>query len=68
MEDFVKRIIEERAELISKLNKLEVFKESDFCEAELSKTEQELLSSQIVVMEEYANVLKLRIEYYGFSV
>ena len=68
MGDFVKRIIEERKELISKLNKLEVFKESDFCEVKYGRTEQELLSSQICAMKEYAHVLKLRIEYYGFTV
>ena len=63
MEDFVKRLIKERVELVTKVNELRMF-----CGEENDLYEKYLLDKQEVIMTDYIGVLRLRIEYYGYEV
>jgi len=61
MEDFLKRLKEERDELLDKTEKLFSFLSSDKTQF-ISKGNLLLLEKQSDIMEEYLNVLTIRIE------
>lgn len=61
MEDFLKRLKEERDELLDKTEKLNSFLSSDKT-LELSKGNLLLLETQSAIMGDYLNVLTIRIE------
>ncbi|MDX9694948.1 MAG: hypothetical protein RBT49_04080 [Bacteroidales bacterium] len=63
MEDFRTRLIEEKDELDSKINKLNGFFKTETFD-NLSFKEQELLLLQFHIMRSYYMVLDQRIDYY----
>ena len=64
MQDFQQRVIDERAELVKKLDKLSEFLKDDVFK-HLPEFQRELLTRQHVVMQEYASVLAQRIAHFG---
>lgn len=60
MQDFQKRVVQERAELIEKISKLSAFLDGDRF-LELPDAERERLLRQNRIMREYAGVLAERI-------
>lgn len=63
MQDFLKRVINEREELNNRLVKLNKFLSSDIF-SRLSTEEQSLLEKQSETMEVYLSILDKRINYY----
>ena len=61
MQDFVKRLIVERDELIDKLEKLQDFFATDKFE-NLDNENKMLLSTQLNIMRAYLSILKRRID------
>ena len=64
MQEFQQRVIEEKKELDSKLNKLKDFMHSEQY-AQLDSTNQGLLMVQQVAMENYSDALARRIEMFN---
>lgn len=64
MEDFVKRIIDEKKELEVKIKKLETFFITQTF-GDLFVEEQDLLILQFHIMKSYFMVLQQRIDYYN---
>lgn len=61
MEDFQQRVVEEKEELETKMEKLSDFMHGDTY-AELSATDQGLLMVQLVAMQNYSDALSRRME------
>lgn len=61
MQPYQQRVIEEEAELESKLGKLMIFRKSDQCSF-LPVEQRELLDMQYYAMELYSHVLGMRIK------
>ena len=63
MEAYQTRVVEEKAALDEKIEKLKAFLETErFCS--LDEAEQELLDRQLVTMQEYSGILANRIAYF----
>jgi hypothetical protein len=60
MEPYQQRVIDEKKELDEKINRLDAFSGSVFCQTLLFE-EQELLVKQSLVMKQYSNILGKRI-------
>ena len=62
MQPYQQRVIEERQQLIERINKLRTFVSDDNGPfSKLSMHEQDLLLRQLMVMEEYEDILNERI-------
>lgn len=61
MEPHQERVVQEREQLVDRINKLNAFLHSETF-AKLDEAERERLSEQSVYMEQYAGVLGRRIE------
>jgi hypothetical protein len=64
MEDFQLSVADERLELDAKIQKLSHFIKSDFF-SELDVAEQDMMKNQVKFMNQYHNVLILRIGSWG---
>lgn len=60
---FLSRLVREKIDLDSKLSKILKFKNTDLFKT-LSDYEKNLLISQSIIMRQYSDTLKLRIELY----
>ena len=61
MSDFKTRVIEEKAQLDEKIEKLKAFLNSDRIDS-VSVNHQYLLSIQLLEMQQYSNVLDMRLQ------
>lgn len=68
MENYQKRVIEEKDQLLTKLSKLTMFLAHDDTFNGLPKEEQDLLRNQKFVMGLYADILQKRIEIGSFEI
>jgi len=62
MEKFVERLIEEREELVEKMEKLAAFADANW--DDISETEAYLFHEQMEAMLKYGKILNARIELY----
>ncbi len=60
MSDFKTRLIEEKAQLHQKIESLKAFRNSDKIDS-VSTDHQYLLSLQLLSMQQYSNVLEMRL-------
>jgi hypothetical protein len=61
MSDFKTRVIEEKAKLDEKIEKLEAFLNSDRIDS-VSVNHQYLLSMQLLAMQQYTHILDMRLQ------
>ena len=61
MPDFKTRLIEEKAQLDQKIESLKSFRNSDQIDS-ISTDHQYLLSTQLLAMQQYSNVLEMRLQ------
>jgi hypothetical protein len=61
MSDFKTRVIEEKAKLDEKIERLKAFLNSDRIDS-VSVNHQYLLSAQLLTMQQYSNVLDMRLQ------
>lgn len=59
-EEFVQRLLDEKAQLDERIGKLRAFTESEKF-ATVDAVQQELLKKQLPVMEEYSSILEQRL-------
>lgn len=64
MEAYQRRVVEEKAELDSKIKKLDEFILTESFE-ELDMDEQDLLERQLSIMQDYSEILADRIRYFS---
>lgn len=62
-----KRVVDELSALIEKIDRLDEFTETTVA-LSLAGQEFDLLIEQLRVMQEYANVLNARLEYWGIEI
>lgn len=65
MEDYQKRVVQEKQELDEKISKLGVFIYGNQEFHKLSNSQKDLLIDQLKIMEKYSNILRIRIETFG---
>jgi hypothetical protein len=61
MSDFKTRVIEEKAQLDEKIEKLKAFQNSDRIDS-VSTDHQFLLSMQVLAMQQYTHILDMRLQ------
>uniref|UniRef100_A0A6M3KZ55 Uncharacterized protein n=1 Tax=viral metagenome TaxID=1070528 RepID=A0A6M3KZ55_9ZZZZ len=64
MEDYQKRVIEEKKELDSKIERLRAFMASDYFNNGIPSDEQKRMRRQELIMELYSEVLSDRMEHF----
>jgi len=67
MSNYKERVKDEHSALANNINKLNVFINSDAFDEVLSKVEQNLLKQQLDAMENYLDILSIRVNLHNFT-